>query len=277
MLRLGWFSTGRDEAARQLLQVVYKGIDSGDIDARIAFVFGSRSPGETPQSDLFLQLVKNYGIPCVHLSFKDVVGSAPVDYRDTPRRAAYDRQVIELLKGFKVDLCIMAGYMLIISPELCHHYDFINLHPAMPNGPKGTWQEVIWQLIEQRALSSGVMMHLVTPELDRGPAVAYCTYSLRTPSLNPLWTRIQNQQIEETNALFRLIRQEGLKREFPLILATIKAFSRGQVRVENGIILNKEGKPIPGYDLTPEIESSIENDLALAKENDSLLIPVPKV
>jgi phosphoribosylglycinamide formyltransferase-1 len=45
----------------------------------------------------------------------------------------------------------------------------INLHPAAPGGPTGTWQEVIWQLIEGRAVETGVMMHLVTPELDRGP------------------------------------------------------------------------------------------------------------
>lgn len=264
MLSLGWFSTGRDEAARQLLQVVYQAIHSGDIEAKIDFVFCSRKPGESVQSDLFFQLVKSYSIPCIYLSYKNFVNSNPEDGRELSRRYDYDRKVIKLLKGFSVDLCILAGYMLIVSPEMSRHFPMINLHPAAPGGPKGTWQEVIWQLIEQRATSSGVMMHLVTPELDRGPAVTYCTYSLRTPALNPLWKEIEKLSMGdikrregENNALFRLIRREGLKREFPLILATIKSFSQGHVRIERGIILDKEGKPISGYDLTPEIDSSL--------------------
>ncbi|GAH59253.1 unnamed protein product, partial [marine sediment metagenome] len=41
-------------------------------------------------------------------------------------------------------------------------YNMVNLHPAAPGGPTGTWQEVIWQLIENKAEETGVMMHLVT-------------------------------------------------------------------------------------------------------------------
>jgi len=72
------------------------------------------------------------------------------------------------------DLCVLAGYMLIVGPEMCTRFNMINLHPAAPGGPTGTWQDVIWQLIKQRARETGVMMHLVTPELDRGPVVSYC-------------------------------------------------------------------------------------------------------
>ena len=60
----------------------------------------------------------------------------------------------------------------------------INLHPAAPNGPDGTWQEVIWKLIEQRADHSGVKIHLVTEELDRGPTIAYCRYPIHSPAFD---------------------------------------------------------------------------------------------
>jgi phosphoribosylglycinamide formyltransferase-1 len=42
MLSIGWFSTGRDKAARQLLQTVLESIGRGDINAKISFVFSSR-------------------------------------------------------------------------------------------------------------------------------------------------------------------------------------------------------------------------------------------
>jgi len=58
MYQLGWFSTGRDKAARDLLQAVQSSIKSGEIEAEIAFVFCNREPGESQESDLFLKLVE---------------------------------------------------------------------------------------------------------------------------------------------------------------------------------------------------------------------------
>ena len=55
------------------------------------------------------------------------------------------------LQGFHPDLCVLAGYMLIVGEEMCQRYNMINLHPAAPGGPTGTWQEVIWQLIDSKA------------------------------------------------------------------------------------------------------------------------------
>ncbi|NIN00786.1 MAG: phosphoglycerate transporter, partial [candidate division Zixibacteria bacterium] len=78
-------------------------------------------------------------------------------------RLDYDREVMARLQEFRPDLCVLAGYMLIVGPEMCQKYDMLNLHPAAPGGPAGTWQEVIWKLIETGAESTGAMMHLVTP------------------------------------------------------------------------------------------------------------------
>lgn len=263
MLRLGWFSTGRDEAARQLLQVVHRAIKEGRLGAEIAFVFSNRKPGESRESDFFFQFVESFNIPLVHLSYRDFIRNATaIPERDI--RSAYDSQVMKLLDRFTVDLCVLAGYMLIVSPDMCRRYPMINLHPAAPGGPKGTWQEVVWQLIEQRSATSGVMMHLVTPELDRGPVITYCTYSIRGPAFDPLWQEIESQPLGsirrrqgESNALLRRIREEGLKREFPLILATLDALSRGNIRLTNGIIDGKNGGiPYP-RDLTDAVETAL--------------------
>ncbi|HHJ00848.1 MAG TPA: formyl transferase, partial [Candidatus Aerophobetes bacterium] len=57
--KIGWFSTGRDKAARDLLRAVQKSIDEGKIrNARIAFVFSNRQRGENRESDRFFQLVE---------------------------------------------------------------------------------------------------------------------------------------------------------------------------------------------------------------------------
>jgi folate-dependent phosphoribosylglycinamide formyltransferase PurN len=169
------------------------------------------------------------------------------------------------LSSFHPDLCVLAGYMLIVGREMCQRYNMINLHPAAPGGPAGTWQEVIWQLIDNKAEETGVMMHLVTPELDKGPVVAYCTFPIRGKPFDKYWQQIQRQPLTEIkkrqgekNHLFRLIRQHGLVREFPLIIATIKTFSQGKVKVTaDKKVVNAEGKPIIGYNLTDEINELI--------------------
>jgi folate-dependent phosphoribosylglycinamide formyltransferase PurN len=260
MYKLGWFSTGRDKAARDLLTVAQRSIALGKTQAEIAFVFCNREPGETKESDLFLKLVESYGLPIVCFSSQSFRAD-----KGTAWRLDYDREVMKRLQGFQPDLCVLAGYMLIVGEEMCQHYNMINLHPAAPGGPKGTWQEVIWQLIESKATETGVMMHLVTPELDMGPPVTYCTFPIRGKPFDKYWREIEGQAVAEIknsqgedNRLFKLIRRHGLAREFPLIIATLKAFSQGKVKITTGKRpVDAEGKAIKGYNLTDEINQQI--------------------
>ncbi|MEL7561805.1 formyltransferase family protein [Dehalogenimonas sp. 4OHTPN] len=271
---IGWFTTAKGPGSRNLLSAVQQKIISGNIDARIEFIFMSRDPGESPETDLFINLAREYRIPVVHFSYKKYRQSRGISDKTNVEplpewRLDYDREIINILSQFhKPDICVMAGYMLVVGPELCSTFDMINLHPAAPDGPTGTWQEVIWKLIDSRSESSGVMMHLVTPELDRGPVVSYCRYPVRGPSFDEFWNKINNQTSEtivkgegENNQLFKEIRRQGFIREMPLICLTIKAFSQGRIRVARKVVVNCEGQPIKGHDLSAEIDDEIQKQL----------------
>lgn len=269
LYQLGWFSTGRDKAARDLLQAVHSSIKRGEIKAEIAFVFSNREPGEAKESDLFFELVKSYHIPLISLSYHKFKAREGVSVTGQAgalpsRRPDYGREVMNRLQGFHADLCVLAGYMLIVGEEMCQRYNMINLHPAAPGGPTGTWQEVIWQLIDNEAEETGAMMHLVTPELDKGPPVTCCTFPIRGELFDRYWHEIKGGSIEELkkqgedNSLFKLIRQHGLAREFPLIIATIKAFSQGKVKIKAGEVVDADGRYIKGYNLTDEINELVK-------------------
>lgn len=270
MYRLGWFSTGRGKGSRGLFKTVHDSIASGETSAEFAFVFCSRERGETEQTDIFLQMVEDYGIPLVTFSYQKyrtkVGGTGGIPDETWPSwRLDYDREVIARLQDFQPDLCVLAGYMLIVGPEMCRKYDMINLHPAAPGGPTGTWQEVIWKLMETGAESTGAMMHLVTPELDKGPVVSYCTFPIRGEPFDRYWWEIKGKSMAqvkreqgEANALFRLIRQHGVVRELPLIITTIQAFSQGRVKITpDKRVVDARGRPIPGYDLSQEIDEVV--------------------
>jgi len=259
MIRLGWFSSGRDQAAQDLLEGVYKNSINRDQSIKISFVFSNRELGQNDQSDCFLELVRQYGIPSITVSSRQF--EPALRRKDTSEwRRAYDSQIIRSLEGLECDLCVLAGYMLITSPLLCTEYTMINLHPALPWGPPGTWQEVIWKLIKAHASESGTMMHLVTPDLDKGPPVTYCKYPIRGPAFDEAWKEIESTSLAalkreqgECNSLFKTIRHHGFVRELPLLLATIEALSIGIVRIREGLVLDRENQPIQGYDLTQEI------------------------
>lgn len=276
MLSIGWFSTGRDQAARDLLQVVYRSITSGEIpESEISFVFCNRDRGESAESDLFAETVDSIGLPLVTFSstsFQTGRRSKGLEEESRGRsetiqqwRRDYDREVMRRLGKYDVHLGVLAGYMLIVGEEMCQKYDLINLHPALPGGPKGTWQEVIWQLLENRASETGAMIHLVTPELDQGPPLTFCRFSLRGEHFDPLWQDLEGKlQVKslyavreregEANPLFREIRRHELAREFPLLVTTIGAFARGEIAIKNKQVVTSGGEVLQGgYDLTEEI------------------------
>lgn len=273
-LRLGWFATARGQTSRKLLSATQDAITSGDLDAEIAVVFCNREAGEDPNTDSFLEQVRAYGLPIVCLSSRDfrrARGEKPVRKGEPlPKwRADYDREVMRLLEPYTFDLGVLAGYMLIFTSEPSNRWDLLNLHPAAPGGPKGMWQDVIWELIATRAERTGVMLHLATPELDEGPPVTYCTYPIRGARFDRLWQAIEGTDLErlresegESNELFAEIRRHGVAREIPLVIETLKAFADGRVRISGKQVLDPEGQSVPGYDLTDEIERAVASTRA---------------
>jgi phosphoribosylglycinamide formyltransferase-1 len=269
LYKIGWFSSGRDEAARELLTVVWDSIQSGFIKAEFDFVFSNRESGQHPESDRFFDLVDSYEIPLKCFSSKSYIPDLRKESIEK-WRVSYDREIIRRLENYNPSLCVLAGYMLITGPELCKKFTMINLHPAEPDGPTGTWQEVIWKLIKHKAKRTGVMMHHVTEILDRGPPITYCHFPIIGGKFDGLWEqmeeKLKNQSLEEiihnegeVEPLFSEIRNEGVKRELPLIIQTIKEFADGRIKIEDGIVI-AEGKPISGaYDLTEKIEKLITN------------------
>ena len=273
MLNIGWFSTGRGEGSRGLLQFVQERIDRGLLYARIQFVFSNRDRGQATGSDRFFDLVDSYDLPLVTRSSARYRRSrSPSGLSWEELRPEYDRLVLEDLKDYRPDVCVLAGYMLIVSGEMCRRFSLLNLHPALPDGPIGTWQTVTWELIRQRAARTGAMIHLATEELDRGPVVSYCTVPIVGDGFDQDWRELDGLDVEEEMAtrgedlpLFQKIRRAQYVREPYLILETLRAVADGRVTVGNGMALDGQGNPLTtdgtaGLCLDGEIERAMAED-----------------
>lgn len=277
-MRIGWLSSGRDAAACALLAEIVGRARSDGLDLEIAVVFCDRERGEQAESDAFLDLAADLGLPAATLSSAASWGAwrarRDVHHDRYPNRAAvreawrlaYHDDVAALLDSYGVELLVLAGYMLITSPDLCAHFAMLNLHPALPGGPQGTWQEVIWRLLADEAQETGAMVHLATAELDRGPVVSFCSFPIVGLRYDRLWHAFRKQREAlgfdelvaaegEGQPLFAEIRRQGERREIPLLYHTVREFALGHLLVRAGEIV--EATVETPLDLSAEIDAEL--------------------
>ena len=286
VLWLAWFTTARDQAALDLLKAAWEKKKEGFYNLSIPVVFVSRERGESRESDAFMDWAEGQGLTIEAFSARrfqpEQRKGDPVAWRE-----AYDRGVGRLLERYRFDWIFLAGYMWIVSPVLIRKFRIINLHPAPPGGPQGTWQEVIWETLRKRLPEAGAQIHVVTEALDEGPPLTYVTFPLNRIEWAPWWLEleekikrkgwdaIQSQEGEE-EPFFTQVRARELSLEFPLILWTLKTLESGRLAVQNHRVLwNGEWLP-RGYCLNGEImeegrrkrEEGSKNAQLLQKEAD---------
>ena len=86
-------------------------------------------------------------------------------------------QLLEILRRARVDLVILAGYLKRIPPKVVREYSgrILNIHPALlPDfGGEGMYGARVHEaVVASGAKESGVTVHIVNDEYDRGPIVA---------------------------------------------------------------------------------------------------------
>lgn len=282
-MRIGIFSSFIEQDALTLVSAVCSSVINSEIpNSRVTFIFSNRERGESSVTDEILNEVASLSVPTVlTLSYKKFLPEEKKLARKKEREEndnsfiitwlnKYGEEVMRRLPQTNIDLLL--GDMTIWGENMCEGRTAINLHPALPGGPQGKWYNVVWDLIENGANETGVMMHYVTSVLDQGPPVAFCRFSIRGPKFDHLWEQLpedkgklqeliqerRSQKEKATNPLFRAIREEGFIREIPLIIQTTKAFAEGAVRIEGGLVVDRNGQVLKeGYDLTTQIDKMI--------------------
>ena len=86
-------------------------------------------------------------------------------------------ELLDLLRKSRVDLVVLAGYLKRIPPKVTREYSgrIMNIHPALlpAFGGEGMYGARVHEaVIASGARESGVTVHLVDDEYDRGPIVA---------------------------------------------------------------------------------------------------------
>jgi formyltetrahydrofolate deformylase len=110
-----------------------------------------------------------------HPDFKDVVEWNRIPFFHLPMeqggKAKQEAEVLKLVEKHNIELVVLARYMQVLSPELCHKLAgrVINIHHSFLPGFKGA--KPYHQAFDRGVKLIGATAHYVTPDLDEGPII----------------------------------------------------------------------------------------------------------
>jgi len=133
---------------------IHDSVRKGVINAEISLVFSNKkqAPG--------LSHAQKRGLETLYL-----------DPKEFKSKQDYDQKISEEIKKRKIDLICLAGYMKILTSDLCRKFEnhIMNIHPALlPSFPGLHVQK---KTLEWGVRYSGATVHFVTADVDMGPII----------------------------------------------------------------------------------------------------------
>ena len=248
MIRIGWFTTARGPGSLNLFTTMMDRLRGGDIDAELACVFINRDIKDNEYRRKIVQMAEGNGIPVIifpsdgfmpELKAKDIEAW----------RNEYGKGLRERISKHPMDFGVLAGYMLIIDPQTCREHEIINLHPALPDTYKGTWEEIVGQVVDNNDERYGATIHVCSPELDRGAVIAYDSFDV-----GPLRPGCGSRE-----ELVKAVRAAEVRREAPLLMEAIKMIVGREIVLRGGEVLGPEGKRVGRH---PDLSDRVTRSLA---------------
>ncbi|HVL49993.1 MAG TPA: phosphoribosylglycinamide formyltransferase [Actinomycetota bacterium] len=144
------------------MQAIIDATRSGALAGEVVAVIGNNA------GSMAATRARNEGIPFHHLSGKT-----------HPEFHELDAEICRVLVEAGVDLVVLAGYMKKVGPATIGRFAgrILNIHPALlPKfGGVGMYGERVHQaVLDAGDAVTGVTIHLVDDEYDRGPVIAQC-------------------------------------------------------------------------------------------------------
>lgn len=93
-----------------------------------------------------------------------------------------DDEIIEKLESLDIDLIVLAGYLVKISPKLIEKFTIINIHPSLlpKYGGKGYYGIYVHEAVfANKEEVSGVTVHYVNENLDEGAVIVQKEVDIR--------------------------------------------------------------------------------------------------
>ena len=190
------------------LQAILDTCDSGIISSgAVALVVSSK------EGAFALERAKKHGIEALILPRKDF-----------PDRKSYSDALREMLEKYKIDLVVLAGFMIILDSSFIRAFEnrIINVHPALI--PSFCGDGFYGLHVHEAALAKGVKVtgatvHFVNEICDGGPII--------------LQKAVQVAQNDTPETLQRRVMEEA---EWKILPEAVELFCSGRLEVDGNIV-----------------------------------------
>lgn len=92
-----------------------------------------------------------------------------IDHKLYDSREQFDQKLLQSIKGFGYDLCVMAGFMRVLTPVFTKEIKAINIHPSFLPYFKGA--DGVRESFESEMGFGGVSIHWVNDGVDEGKII----------------------------------------------------------------------------------------------------------
>ncbi|MDK4565335.1 phosphoribosylglycinamide formyltransferase [Kingella kingae] len=154
------------------------------------------------------------------------IATASLNHKEFASREAFDQAMMQLIDTYQPDLVVLAGFMRILTPAFCKHYEnrCINIHPSLL--PAFTGLHTHQRALDEGCRIAGCTIHFVTEVLDNGAIIAQGVVPI-----------LDNDTADDIAA-------RVLKVEHQLLPQAVADFVAGSLRI-NGkrVIKQTAGKP----------------------------------
>lgn len=150
------------------------------------------------------------------------IATDSLDHKAFASREDFDRAMMEKIDAYAPDLVVLAGFMRILTPAFCAHYEgrLINIHPSLL--PAFTGLHTHERALESGCRVAGCTIHFVTAELDCGPIISQGVVPiLDGDTADSIAARV-------------------LKVEHVLFPQAVADFATGRLKIEGNRVLNAE-------------------------------------
>ncbi|MBQ7378140.1 MAG: phosphoribosylglycinamide formyltransferase [Clostridia bacterium] len=181
----------------------------------------AQTRGELGGGEIALVLASKPGVYALERAANASIESMVLARKEYPDADAYTEALVATLTEAKIDLVVLAGFMIIIGEGMYKAFPnrIINVHPALI--PSFCGQGFYGLHVHEAALAKGVKVsgatvHFVTPECDAGPII--------------LQKAVEVKEGDTPESLQKRIMTEA---EWKILPEAVKLYCQGRLKVEN--------------------------------------------
>ncbi len=152
---------------------------------------------------------------------KNGIANLCISPKDFETRAAFNTEFLRRLNSYQVDLVVLAGFLVVIPPEMIAEYKnrIINVHPSLIPSFCGTGYyglKVHEGVLNRGVKITGATVHFVDEGTDTGPIL--------------LQKAVEVEEGDTPEVLQRRVMEQA---DWKILPKAIDLIANGRVRVEN--------------------------------------------